>query len=100
MSAHAGNDDADWPLGCHRCGAVLKRGDGSLYVVRIEAMADPTPPSLDPDSTLDDLGTDWEALLDRMEDLSEQELMDQVYRRLIILLCAPCYEAWINNPTG
>ena len=30
---------------------------------------------------------------------SEQELMDQVYRRLVMLLCRPCYESWIEDPT-
>jgi hypothetical protein len=26
--------------------------------------------------------------------------MDQVYRRLVLYLCAPCYRVWIENPTG
>lgn len=28
--------------------------------------------------------------------MTEQELMDQVYRRLIILMCNACYAAWID----
>ena len=35
-----------------------------------------------------------------MRDLSEQELIDQVYRRLTIHLCEPCYRQWIENPAG
>ncbi len=34
----------EWPGLCHRCAAVLTPGDGSFYVVRIEAFADPSPP--------------------------------------------------------
>lgn len=33
------------PLCCDRCAAELTPGEGSFYVVRIEALADPTPPS-------------------------------------------------------
>jgi hypothetical protein len=33
------------PLLCARCGAELAPGKGNYYVVRIEALADPTPPS-------------------------------------------------------
>lgn len=84
---------------CHRCGALLTPGDGSFYVVKIEAYADPSPPRLDTDEPLADISADIDALLEQMRDLSEQELMDQVYRRLVVLLCRPCYEHWIEDPT-
>ena len=45
------------PLICHRCGALLKTGEGSFYVVRIEAYADPSPPDLD-DATSMAIGVD------------------------------------------
>ena len=32
--------------------------------------------------------------------LSEQEMMDQVYRKLTISLCTACYARWIENPAG
>jgi hypothetical protein len=32
------------PLLCDRCGVELTPGKGDFYVVRIEAVADPTPP--------------------------------------------------------
>ena len=85
---------------CHRCGSILTPGDGSFYVVKIEAVADPTPPG---DAEFDAAGcfsADVDALLEQMKDLSEQELMDQVYRRLTLLLCRPCYTQWIDAPTG
>jgi hypothetical protein len=85
---------------CHRCGALLERGEGSFYVVRIEAFADPTPPDFDPSESLVDIAQDWERLLDEMREMSEQELMDQVYRRMTLHLCAACYQNWIEHPTG
>ena len=85
---------------CHRCGALLTRGEGSFHVVRIEAFADPTPPDIDADESITDFAGEWERLLDQMRDLSEQELMDQVYRRMTIQLCAQCYKSWIDDPAG
>ncbi len=92
-------DDAG--LLCHRCGASLTPGRGDFYVVRIEAFADPTPPDvsgeefaeLDPDAEI-------RRLIERMEGMSERELMDQVYRRLTLHLCGRCYAEWIENPAG
>ena len=75
-------------------------GEGSFYVVRIEAFADPTPPALDRESTLEELAAEIEELIARTANFSEQELMDQVYRRLTVLLCTSCYQAWIDNPTS
>jgi hypothetical protein len=35
-----------------------------------------------------------------MDGVTAQEALDQVYRRLVIHLCGPCYRNWIENPTG
>ncbi len=85
---------------CHRCGAQLTAGEGSFYVVNIEAFADPTPPRVDPDESVEAIAADIDDLVRRMKDFSEQELMDQVYRRLTLTLCARCHQAWMDNPTG
>ena len=85
---------------CHRCGAMLKPGAGDFYLVRIEAFADPSPPELPDGETADDFAAQWEQLLDQMRDMSEQELLDQVYRRLTIHLCAGCYRRWIEDPVA
>lgn len=98
MSVHE-SDELMVDLICHRCGGALTRGEGSFYVVRIEAFADPSPPVVDESTPLPKPG-DLEALLEEMRHLSEQELMDQVYRRLVMSLCATCYGRWIENPTG
>jgi hypothetical protein len=90
----------DWPLICHRCAAPLTPGEGSFYVVRIEAWADPTPPSVSGEETAAEVGLEIEQLLERMKDLSEQELLDQVFRRVTMTLCGACYRSWIENPAG
>ena len=96
----AKRDAGDAELLCHRCGAVLERGQGSFYIVRLEAFADPTPPDFDDHESVADLALEWERLLDQMRGMSEQELMDQVYRRMTLHLCAACYRKWIERPVG
>lgn len=85
---------------CHRCGALYTPGEPLFYVVKIEAYPLPELPPL----TLEDLQRDFDEELARIlketKGLSEQELMDQVYRRLIIYLCPSCYGRWIDDPTA
>ena len=88
-------------LVCHRCGQELTPGEGNLYVVRIEAFADPTPPDLSAEELAElDTAAEIDRLIEQMKGMSEQELMDQVYRRLTIHLCGACYARWIENPAG
>jgi hypothetical protein len=95
-------DDQDLPdsspLLCARCDAELKPGTGNFYVVRIEALADPTPPSFSDEDMKRDHRAEIERLVEQMRELSERELLDQVYRRLILYLCGPCYRQWIEEP--
>ena len=89
------------PLFCDRCSTQLVPGKGNFYVVNIEAVADPSPPNIDVEEGLDqDPRTEIHQLVEEMRDLSQQELMDQVYRRVTIFLCLRCYTEWIENPAG
>jgi hypothetical protein len=88
------------PLFCGRCGAQLAPGRGEFYVVRIEAFADPTPPSFTADDLRRDIAAEIDRLLASMRDLSEQEAMDQVYRKMTLYLCNGCYQRWIEQPVG
>ncbi len=92
-------DAESWPIACHRCGAQLTAGEGSFYIVKIEAFADPTPPPVDESLALGEISAEIDQLLKQMNDFSEQELMDQVHRRLTLLLCVGCYQQWIDDPT-
>lgn len=88
------------PLFCDRCSAALTPGRGNFYVVRIEAIADPTPPEFTGADLQRDVTGDIQQLFAEAEQFSEQELMDQVYRRVVLYLCTPCYRRWIENPAG
>jgi hypothetical protein len=88
------------PLFCERCGAELEPGQGEFYVVRIEAFADPTPPSITAEDLQRDIAAEIERLLASMRDLSEQEAMDQVYRKMTLYLCNGCYQRWIEHSVG
>ena len=91
--------DDDENLFCHRCGAILVPGKGNFYVVRIEAVADPTPPNVSAEELeAIDPAAEIDRLLRETQDASAQELADQVYRRLTIHLCGPCYRRWIEDP--
>ena len=92
--------DRDTHLFCHRCGAILKPGKGDWYVVRIEAFADPTGPEISLEDLSGDIDGQIDALIEQMKLMSQQELMDQVYRRLTIHLCRQCYMKWIDNHAG
>lgn len=88
------------PLVCNRCGTELKPGSGDFYLVRIEAFADPTPPSFSEEDLRRDARAEIERLIEQLEGLSEREALDQVYRRLVLYLCGPCYRQWISIRMG
>jgi hypothetical protein len=87
------------PLLCHRCAMELKPGEGEFYVVRIEALADPTPPTITEADLQRDILGEIERLLEALHGVSEREAMEQVYRKLTLCLCNACYRDWIENPT-
>jgi hypothetical protein len=88
------------PLFCDRCSTQLVPGKGNFYVANIEAVADPSPPNIDEEDLDKDLRRGIQQLIEDMRDLSQQELLDQVYRRVTIFLCLRCYAQWIENPAG
>lgn len=92
--------DDENPLFCSRCLTTLQAGRGEFYVVNIEAIADPTPPSFSSDELARDYRADWREIVAALKDISPQEALDQVYRRVVVHLCNACYRDWIENPTG
>ena len=86
------------PLFCARCATELAPGKGNFFVVRIDALADPSPPRFSEEDLKRDHRAEIERLFEQMRDLSERELVDQVYRRLVLYLCGPCFRRWIEDP--
>lgn len=87
-------------LHCERCAAMIVRGQGESYLVKIHAVADPTPAVITAEELASDVRSEIQALLNQIRDLSEKALIDQVYRRELLFLCGPCYRSWIKNPVG
>jgi hypothetical protein len=85
---------------CHRCGVELTPGISNLYAVRIEAVADPFDQRIAGGGTAGDIRAEIEDLIADMSEMSQRELMDQVVRRMTLILCGRCYRQWIENPTG
>jgi hypothetical protein len=96
MNEHDASDETAFL--CIRCAAELTPGTGDFYVVRIDAIADPSPPRLSEEDLSHDHRAEIQALIEQMRDLSERELVAQVYRRLVLYLCGPCYRQWIEDP--
>jgi hypothetical protein len=86
---------------CARCSVMLKPGDGSFFIVKIEAFADPSGPIADEcKPSAKQLRDQLETLVKQLHSVSPQEAMDQIHRRFTIHLCKSCYPTWIENPTG
>jgi len=100
VSAEPDETDPPVSLFCARCAAELKPGDGDFFRINVEAMADPTPPDVSEEDVATDHREQIERLLGTMNDMSEREAMDQVYRRLTFHLCGACYRTWIEDPAG
>ncbi|HKI36266.1 MAG TPA: hypothetical protein VKA46_30695 [Gemmataceae bacterium] len=89
----------DEPYFCDRCSRQLTPGAGDLYVVTIDAVADPFPQSgLAEELSAEAIRAQIESLLQRAGELSEREAMDEVHRRVTLWLCVPCFRRWIENP--
>jgi hypothetical protein len=100
LAAKPGQTNTDWPLFCARCAAELHPGSGNLYLVKIEAVADPSPPSISEEDLRQDFQGEIQKLISQMERMSASEAMDQVHRRVTLYLCGSCYRDWIEDPTG
>src|SRR5262245_48116276 len=83
---------------CRRCGRALTPGRGELYAVSVLAVADPYPPVFTEDDLAQDVAAEIRRLVRQLSGLDAQQARDQVYRRLVFHLCAPCYERWIEAP--
>jgi hypothetical protein len=87
-------------LFCERCGLKLTPGSGKFYLINIAAIADPWPPNLSAEDLSRDFETEIRNTIAAAQGLSEQEAVDQVYRRLRFYLCLLCYRGWIEKPAG
>jgi hypothetical protein len=86
-------------LVCARCSKPLVPGRGDFYLVRIDAVADPSAPEMEPLDE-EEIARRIDALLKRLAGISHEEAMKQVIEHKTIYLCSTCYPVWIENPVG
>lgn len=88
-------------LFCARCSTELIPGEGAFYLVKIDAVADPNGPVVASElPSSREIRREIKKLIAQLEDVSAQEALHQVHRRLTIHLCGKCYNGWIENPAG
>jgi ribosomal protein L40E len=84
---------------CDRCGRAVPRH--AHYRVRIEVVADPSPPELTQED-LDETDFDWTMaqLLDEMKHATADELEDAVARSFEFRICRSCQLRLLRDPLG
>ena len=82
---------------CDRCGRPLERGQ-LRYIARIEVLAAADPLEITLDDLLRDSRREMDALLEQCEQLTEEELMRDVYVKFEFDLCRPCQKAYVTDP--
>ena len=85
---------------CARCLKTLTPGAGDFFQIDIHAVADPSPPEITESHSLDAIRQEIHSQLNQLQDLSPQEAMDQVQRRVTMHLCNGCFQDWIEQPAG
>ena len=88
------------PLFCDRCLREMRFGKGEFYLVRIEAVLDPTPPEFTEEDLARNVTAELNELVRRLEHLPAREATEQVHRNLTLYLCLACCQRWIEDPTG
>jgi hypothetical protein len=74
---------------------------GAQYIVRIDVFADPSIPDMSTDDLEEsDSEKTMAKLMHEMEQLSADELQDQVHRRFQYTLCRSCQKEFLTNPLG
>jgi hypothetical protein len=96
------DSESELPGLCDRCLKELIGGRGEFYEIDIHAKVDSSPPILDaPGSvSLDEIEQQWGKVIEQLESIPQVDAENQVHCRRRILLCAPCFQAWIENPAG
>ena len=82
---------------CDRCGRPLERGQ-LRYIARIEVLAAADPLEITLDDLLRDSRREMDALLQQCEQLTEEELMRDVYVKFEFDLCRACQKVYVADP--
>ena len=84
---------------CDRCGRAIPRE--AHYRVRIDVVADPSPPTMTQDDVEEaDFDRTLAQLLDEMKGATAEELEGAVARTFEFRICRPCQLRFTRNPLG
>lgn len=82
---------------CDRCGRPIKRGQ-IRYTARIQVFAAADLLEITLDDLLRDTGREMDDLIGQCEQLSERELMRDVYVEFKFDLCRACQRVYLDDP--
>jgi hypothetical protein len=84
---------------CDLCKRLIDSEEDLRYVVKIEVYAALDPLAADEDDDRDNL-LEMQEILQRMEDMEEGTVGDDVYQTLRFDLCRECRRKFLKNPLG
>jgi hypothetical protein len=82
---------------CDRCGQLIEEG-ALRYIAKIQVYAAYDPLNIDFEDMTRDHTAEISEILKRCEDLTEEELMQDVYVDFQFDLCRPCQRFYIKDP--
>jgi len=86
---------------CDLCGRELDARDDLRYVVKMEVYAAIDPAATDDEDTSDrDHLEEIQEILERIDDLDDPHIGDDVYQQLRFDLCPGCRRRFLANPMG
>ncbi len=87
-------------LNCDRCDKTLLLDENVRYQVRIIVQAAYDPMEISADDLREARPGDWKTLLAQLENLSEEEAQNQIYREFAFDLCPDCQQDYLRSPLG
>ena len=87
-------------LTCDGCGAPLLVESDVRYEVKIEVKAAYDPLEITSDDLAKDHTAEMTALIAKLQNVTEAEAMDEVYRSFRFDLCTPCQKKYLKKPLG
>ena len=84
---------------CDACGEPMQANDPARFIVKMEVYAslNPLEDGLDDD---DDQLLEIQEILERMDDMEDERIGEDVYQQLRFDLCSDCRKAFLQNPLG
>ena len=85
-------------LTCDGCGAPLLVESDVRYEVKIEIKAAYDPMEITEDDLAKDHQAEMAKIIARLQSVTEDEAMDEVYRTFRFDLCTPCQRKYLKKP--